>query len=118
VVMWVVFACTWWPHPTPALLHWVLICLLAESGANKSHHGSSSCVLWALLDWTKGVRVRLGSWNLKAFPGQRKGYGELAMSYGRAFHAPASLHLCPHCVVAVSLVVAIDGGLGRGRARE
>ena len=83
-----------------------------------SHCGLSSCVLWALLDQTKGVRVQLGSWGLKAFPGQRKGYGELAMSYGRAFHAPASLHLHPCCVVAVSLVVAVNGGLGRGRARE
>jgi len=83
-----------------------------------SHRGSSSCVLWALLDRTKSVRVQLGSWGLKAFPGQRKGYGELAMSYGRAFHAPASLHLCPCCAVAVLLVVAVDGGLGRGRAKE
>jgi len=116
--MWVVFARTWWPHPTPASLHWVLICLLAGSGADKSCRGSSSCVLWALLDWTKGVRVWLGSWNLKVFPGQRKGYGELATSYGRAFHAPASLHLRPCCAVAVSLVVAVDSGLGRGRARE
>jgi len=83
-----------------------------------SRHGSLSCVLWALLDWTKGVRVQLGSWGLKAFPGQRKGYGQLVTSYGRAFHAPASLHLRPRCVVAVSLVVAVDSGLGRGRARE
>ncbi len=28
-----------------------------------------------------GVRVRFGSWGLKAFPGQRKRYGGLAASY-------------------------------------
>lgn len=32
--MLVVFARTWWPHPTPASLRWALICLLAGTVAD------------------------------------------------------------------------------------
>ena len=105
-----------------------------------------------------GVRVRFGSWGLKAFPGQRKRYGGLAASYrglsrhllafifvlgllfiffmpfftvvavfqgcaavcGARWRRRAELFVlyiffCREgCAVTVSLVVAVDGGLGRG----
>jgi len=40
-----------------------------------SRRGSLSCILWALLDLTKGqsVSVQLGSRGIKQFPGQKKG---------------------------------------------